>query len=481
VIEHRTVTEPELISVVIPARNSKMTLAQTLDSLLAQGEPRWQAYLVDDGSTDGTGAIMTDYAARDARFTILAGPSAGVSRARNVALPLARGRWLHFLDSDDWVTPDFYEKMLRRLEKVPDAVAGYCGYRRVMPDGSMTWMFFAERIAKNAIDAFARGCDLHLAGLLLSRAAVEKVGYFDPSLIICEDWDLFQRAARLGGSWVSVAEPLAFYRMRAGSLSRNLARMDMDMRRVITRGFRADERLAGMDLAHPEGADDPGGEADSCCAVIALWLAAQSFGTEGAAAYDAPTFRALPKFGPAWSYHPNVMVEGLVFGERVTADRLAASWPFFAERVTRLIALLGEAWEDPDMAYALRLKLEETLLDHDGLVAPRAVGLTLGIRMDMLRLGTVNLPDGVERAYVYIMRGKHYRGAMKCFATGHVKRRQWLELMLAHFQSDGAQPFKDIALLRCLLIFDTAMAVVRQPLRLWQCGLHGIRALKGMS
>jgi hypothetical protein len=475
------VAETELISAVIPARNAAATIAHTLDCLLAQSEPRWHAYLVDDGSIDDTGAIMAKYAARDARFSVLAGHRAGVSRARNVALPFARGRWLHFLDSDDWVTPDFYEKMLARIATTPDAIACYCGYRRVMPDGGMTWPVFKPEIAESALEVFARYCGLHIAGLLLDRGAVQLVGGFDPALTTCEDLDLFQRIARLAGAWVGLNEPLAFYRTGAASLSRNTVQLEADLRTVIARGFGVDNRLAGLKLAHPDGAVDSGGEVAFSIAKVVLWAAAQRCRPNTGTALDERIFRPLTMRRPEELYLADVLIEGLVLGERVTADKLAALWPRYADGVTHLISLLGKAWEDAGVAHALQFGLEERILDFDGLSIPRLLGRTAGLRLNIYKPAPIQLPAKVERVYAYIMRGKHFRGIMRLPVNGEVTRRRWLESILLQSQRDGTFRGKDVALLRCLLMLDAAMAFAWRLLPLCKRGLLGLRTEKRLG
>ena len=71
---------------------------------------------MDDGSTDGSGAICDEFAARDARVTAIHQKNAGVSAARNHALDLAQGVYLQFLDSDDWITPDATRSLVRAAE-----------------------------------------------------------------------------------------------------------------------------------------------------------------------------------------------------------------------------------------------------------------------------------------------------------------------------------------------------------------------------
>ncbi len=88
-------------SIIIPVYNVAPYLRECLDSVLAQTCPDWEAICVDDGSTDASGAILDEYAARDARFRVIHQPNAGVSAARNRALENAQGEWIVFLDSDD--------------------------------------------------------------------------------------------------------------------------------------------------------------------------------------------------------------------------------------------------------------------------------------------------------------------------------------------------------------------------------------------
>ena len=88
-------------SIVIPVYNVAPYLRECLDSVLAQTFSDWEAICVDDGSTDGSGAILDEYAARDSRFRVVHQPNAGVSAARNRALDAAVGEYVTFLDGDD--------------------------------------------------------------------------------------------------------------------------------------------------------------------------------------------------------------------------------------------------------------------------------------------------------------------------------------------------------------------------------------------
>ena len=88
-------------SIIIPVYNVAPYLRECLDSVLAQTFTDWEAICVDDGSTDGSGAILDEYAAEDRRFRVIHQKNTGVGSARNKGLDIANGEWVLFLDSDD--------------------------------------------------------------------------------------------------------------------------------------------------------------------------------------------------------------------------------------------------------------------------------------------------------------------------------------------------------------------------------------------
>ena len=100
---------PPVLSVIVPVYNTKEHLPRCLDSILSQGFSDFELLLVDDGSTDGSGAICDDYSAKDSRVRVFHKKNGGVSTARNVGLENADGQWLTFIDSDDWIEEDYFQ------------------------------------------------------------------------------------------------------------------------------------------------------------------------------------------------------------------------------------------------------------------------------------------------------------------------------------------------------------------------------------
>lgn len=100
-----------IISVIVPVYNTKEYLRRCLDSVLAQTYKDFECILVDDGSTDASGKICDEYAAKDNRFKPFHKDNEGISATREFGIQHASGQYIQFVDSDDWIEPDMLEKM----------------------------------------------------------------------------------------------------------------------------------------------------------------------------------------------------------------------------------------------------------------------------------------------------------------------------------------------------------------------------------
>lgn len=108
-------------SIIIPVYNISQYLRACLDSVLAQTFQDWEAICIDDGSTDESGAILDEYAAKDKRFRVIHKANGGVSSARNAGLDAVRGEWVAFLDGDDVWAPWTLERVAKVIEGNQDA------------------------------------------------------------------------------------------------------------------------------------------------------------------------------------------------------------------------------------------------------------------------------------------------------------------------------------------------------------------------
>jgi glycosyltransferase involved in cell wall biosynthesis len=231
------------ISVIIPAYNAAETLAATIDALLAQTYPHWEAIVIDDGSIDATAAIVTDFAAHDQRIRLIQQANAGVITARNVGIAAAQHDWLLFNDADDWIAPTHFAKMVAVLQRDSTLDAVHCGWSRVAADGTIVNAKFAPEKSDMFPD-LACYCTFHVNTCIVRKILVESVGGFDPRIAYCEDWDLWQRIARQGARFAALPEVLAFYRMQPNSLSSHVQSFCRDGLQVLAYGHGSDSRVS---------------------------------------------------------------------------------------------------------------------------------------------------------------------------------------------------------------------------------------------
>lgn len=102
------------LSVIVPVYNTEKYLRECVDSILAQTFTDFELILVNDGSTDNSGAICDEYAAKDPRIQVIHQENGGITVARKSGVRVARGEYVTFVDSDDWIDKDMYRMMLSR-------------------------------------------------------------------------------------------------------------------------------------------------------------------------------------------------------------------------------------------------------------------------------------------------------------------------------------------------------------------------------
>ncbi len=215
-----------LVSVVIPCFNVRSYIGKALESLLAQSHERWEAIVVDDGSTDGTEGVVA--ACTDPRIRPVRQANQGVSAARNRGIDIASGQALLFLDADDWLAPDALVRMIARLEdpwledpRLEDqspAIAAYGPFCFVTEDGSRTVRtktgpFPQGHIIERLLveNFFANG-----GHMLIRASAIAAVGKFRDDLCFGEDWEYWCRLALHGTIAVVPGDaPLLFVRQRS--------------------------------------------------------------------------------------------------------------------------------------------------------------------------------------------------------------------------------------------------------------------------
>lgn len=122
-----------LLSIIVPVYNVEKYLDKCLKSIAYQTFQDFECILVDDGSTDHSGAICDDWVKNDSRFHCVHKANGGLSDARNCGISVAQGKYIAFVDSDDWIAVDMYEKMISRAERdqLEVALCGVMQYHNV--------------------------------------------------------------------------------------------------------------------------------------------------------------------------------------------------------------------------------------------------------------------------------------------------------------------------------------------------------------
>ena len=118
------------ISIIVPVYNVRVYLPKCIDSILKQNYNQLEIILVDDGSTDGSGELCDKYTTKDSRVKVIHQRNGGAACARNAGLRIAKGEYLSFVDSDDFLVEGAYSYMIEQLEKYKADVI-QCGFRNV--------------------------------------------------------------------------------------------------------------------------------------------------------------------------------------------------------------------------------------------------------------------------------------------------------------------------------------------------------------
>lgn len=208
------------ISVIIPAFNAGRFLRQAVDSVRAQDYQDVELVVVDDGSTDDTAVVVALLAAQSPLVRVTHPTNRGLPAARNAGVAASTGRYLAFLDADDWLLPGKLSRQAAFLDGRPEIglVAG--GLELVDEEGRhLAWQrpwLHAPTIDLELL-TFVGLVGVH--GVLLRRSWFTEVGGFDEGLAYCEDMDLWWRlcAAGCAMAWLPAIEGV--YRVHGASMS----------------------------------------------------------------------------------------------------------------------------------------------------------------------------------------------------------------------------------------------------------------------
>jgi glycosyltransferase involved in cell wall biosynthesis len=208
-----------LISVLMPAYNARRYLREAVDSILAQTLDDFEFIIIDDGSSDGTPALLKGLAARDRRIRLQSGPNEGVSASLNKGLALARGEFIARMDADDVSLPTRFEKQLRFLQQRSNYVLVGSRCMLIDPDGFPICEKTDIAFDHEEIDALLLRMSWPIVhpAVMMRTDALRKVGGYDTRYRTNQDHDLFLRLAEVG-RLANLPEVLLNYRQHFQSI-----------------------------------------------------------------------------------------------------------------------------------------------------------------------------------------------------------------------------------------------------------------------
>ncbi len=244
-----------LITVIVPVFNTEKYLAESIESVLNQTEKAIEIILVDDGSSDGSLKLIQRYASKHSRISYLTQERKRQGAARNLALGIAQGKYIVFLDSDDRLPADACEKMYLEAEKSKsEMVAGIqqsFSTRRKWVGVSIHSTLFSRKIEKTTIEAHPELIeDISACNRMLSRDFIEKHQLFFPEGTAGEDLDFMSRVYLYAEKISILPEVVYQYRGRQDSRTSRISKLFFQDRVAVVEGLQADFEAKGKQAVY---------------------------------------------------------------------------------------------------------------------------------------------------------------------------------------------------------------------------------------
>jgi glycosyltransferase involved in cell wall biosynthesis len=195
-----------LVSIITTTYNREKVISQTIQSILNQTFKSWECIIIDDHSNDNTIYTINNYINNDPRFKLISNKSnVGVSESRNIGLSIAKGDYIFIIDSDDVIGTDKLSRQVSFLETNSEIDICYTGARYFYTDSNLKYLYgndnFLIQVEVTKYDAdlvriFSIRNPFVVGALLYRKKVFEKVGFYDKSLRLYEDWDHNLRCAK---------------------------------------------------------------------------------------------------------------------------------------------------------------------------------------------------------------------------------------------------------------------------------------------
>lgn len=207
------------VSIIIPAYNVESYIGVSLRSVIQQTYRNIEILVVDDGSTDTTAQIVSEYMQKDNRIILLSQQNRGLADARNSGLNRATGEYLCIFDSDDIMLPEKIELQVAFLETHEDCDITYSDLYHFIDDTVKIYHHPMSRLGEDTYTSLLYGNYINPNVVFFRSSIYERFGGFDQSLRSAEDWDYWLTIAYSGARFMYQPERLTLYRIRTNSLS----------------------------------------------------------------------------------------------------------------------------------------------------------------------------------------------------------------------------------------------------------------------
>ena len=215
-------TSKPLVSIIMTVYNGAEYIGDAIESVLTQNCPKFELIIIDDGSTDNTKEVISNY--EDQRIRYFYQENSGMSNALNHAVRQARGRYIMPLDADDMMVPDFIAKHLAEFEKHPDVDLVYSDVLLIDENSNPIRIMNKPEYQDRRYlirDLFRAGHPVVPFRLGIKRTVYDKIGLYDEKLKVGMDYDMMRRFVKAGLKEHHLGEPLHLRRMHTDSLSRD--------------------------------------------------------------------------------------------------------------------------------------------------------------------------------------------------------------------------------------------------------------------
>ena len=226
------------VSVIVPAYNVEAYLPEAVESSIAQTVPPIEVIVVNDGSTDGTGAVADAVAREHAVVRVIHQENGGPAVARNTAIAVATGEYLVFLDADDAMAPDRIEYQVGYLLAHPGTAIVIGSVERSTESGVELDAEFLKH--EMGAEQFAEG--INLMAMTARASAFASLGPFDPSYRLSEDYQWLVRAHRRAATIALVPRVVGRRRLHETNVSNAVDEVRHQMFRVLREHIREQQR-----------------------------------------------------------------------------------------------------------------------------------------------------------------------------------------------------------------------------------------------